>query len=126
MKERIRQVRKQMKLTQAAFAARVGVTRDVVASWENGRVEPPEAVVRLLCREQGISYLWLKTGQEPMALPADALLVDKLERIMAGDNEFVKAALRELIDLPTEAWEQLGAFVDRLYAARGKGTVTRR
>lgn len=115
-----------MKLTQAAFAAHVGVTRDVVASWENGRVEPPEAVVRLLCREQGISYLWFKAGQEPMALPADALLVDKLERIMAGDNEFMKTALRELIDLPTEAWEQLGAFVDRLYAARVKSTAARR
>lgn len=118
MNERMKLVRKHMRMTQSDFAARIGVTRDVVASWENGRVETPEAVVRLLCREQGISYDWLRNGLEPMFVPADALLADKLECIMAGDNTFVKAALRELIDLPTEAWEQIGAFVDRLYALR--------
>ena len=121
MKDRIKQIRRDMKLTQTAFAKRVGVTRDVVASWENGRVEPPEAVIRLLCREQGVSYAWLKSGEEPMHVPAETLLVDKLERIMSGDNEFVKTALRELIDMPTEAWEQIGTFVDRLYAVRQKG-----
>ncbi len=118
MKERIKQVRKQIRLTQAAFAKRVGVTRDVVASWENGRVEPPEAVIRLICREQGISYEWLRDGIAPMSAPAETVLVDKLERIMSGDNEFVKAALRELIDMPTEAWEHIGVFVERLYNAR--------
>ena len=123
MKERIRQVRRQMKLTQAAFAGRVGVTRDVVASWENGRVEPPEAVIRLICREQGVNYAWLKNGQEPMTVPVDMQLVDKLERIMNGDNEFVKVTLREMINLPTEAWEKIGAFVDRLYAAKPKDRV---
>ena len=110
-----------MKLTQSAFAARVGVTRDVIASWENGRVEPPEAVIRLLCREQGVSYAWLKHGQEPMSVPVETVLVDKLERIMSGDNEFVKVALRELINMPTEAWEHIGTFVDRLYQARSHG-----
>ncbi len=121
MKERIKQVRKHLKLTQMAFATRVGVTRDVVASWENGRVEPPEAVVRLICREQGVSYEWLRDGREPMFVPADAMLTDKLECIMAGDNAFVKSALRELINLPTEAWEQIGVFVDRLYTLRQRG-----
>ncbi|MEA4998628.1 MAG: helix-turn-helix transcriptional regulator [Candidatus Limiplasma sp.] len=121
MKERIKQVRKQLRQTQAAFAAHVGVTRDVVASWENGRVEPPEAVIRLICRDQGVSYEWLKEGKEPMSAPAETVLVDKLERIMSGDNEFVKVALRELINMPTEAWEHIGTFVDRLYQARSHG-----
>ena len=121
MKERIKQVRKQLRQTQAAFAAHVGVTRDVVASWENGRVEPPEAVIRLICRDQGVSYEWLKEGKEPMSAPAETVLVDKLERIMRGDNEFVKVALRELINMPAEAWEHIGTFVDRLYQARSHG-----
>ena len=66
VKERIRKFRRQMKWTQADFATRMGVTRDVVASWENGRVEPPEAVIRLICREYDISYDWLKNGRETM------------------------------------------------------------
>ncbi len=117
MKERIKKIRKQRKWTQTDFAARVGVTRDVVASWETGRVEPPEAVIRLICREYAINYDWLKNGREPMNVPVDRQTVDKLEQIMNGDNEFLKTALRGLSELPEEAWEAIGVFVDRLYAA---------
>ena len=117
VKERIRQIRHDMKLTQTAFAARIGVTRDVVASWESGRVEPPEAVVRLLCRDLAISYDWLRYGQEPRDVPENMMVLDKLERIMTGDNAFVKTVFRELADLPADAWERIGAMVDRLYDA---------
>jgi transcriptional regulator with XRE-family HTH domain len=110
-------IRRAMKWTQAEFASRLGVTRDVVASWENGRVEPPEAVIRLICHEYAIHYEWLKNGREPMTVPVDALMMDKLERIMSGDNDFLKAVFRELADLPTEGWELIGALVNRLYAA---------
>lgn len=117
MKERIKQVRSQASLTQADFAASVGVTRDIVASWENGRVEPPEAVIRLICREFSVSYAWLKSGQEPMSIPVEALVLSKVERIMNGDNEFVKAVFRELTNLPTEAWEEIAAFMSRVGTA---------
>jgi len=117
LKERIKQVRSQASLTQADFAARLGVTRDIVASWENGRVDPPEAVVRLICREFSVSYAWLKGGQAPMSVPVEALVLSKVERIMNGDNEFVKAVFRELTDLPTEAWEEIAAFMSRVGTA---------
>jgi len=117
LKERIKKIRQQLKWTQTDFAAHIGVTRDVVASWENGRVEPPEAVVRLICREYAINYDWLKNGREPMNVPVDRQTADKLEQIMNGDNEFLKAVFRGLGDLPDEAWEEIGSFVDRLYEA---------
>ena len=120
MKGRIRQVRTQLKLTQAGFAALVGVTRDVVASWENGRVDPPEAVVRLICRDYGISYEWLKTGQEPMKVPVDMLTLEKVEQLINGDNDFIRVFFRELADLPKEGWEQINQFVDKLYLANHK------
>lgn len=120
MKERIRTFRQEMHWTQASFAARVGVTRDVVASWESGRVEPPETVVRLICHEYAINYDWLKNGREPMHVPQDAVIMDKLEKIMNGDNEFCKAVFRELVDLPAETWSRMAAFVDRLQTPEKK------
>ena len=116
MNERIKTFRHQMRWTQAEFALCIGVTRDVVASWENGRVEPPEAVIRLICREYAISYDWLKNGNGPVNVPEDMVTLDKLERAMTGENEFVKAVFRELADLPPDAWVMLEAFVDRLRA----------
>ena len=114
MKDRIKKFRLHMKWTQAELAARVGVTRDVVASWENGRVEPPEAVIRLICHEYAIHYDWLKNGTEPMIVPQNVVTMDKLEQAMNGENEFIKAVLRELADLPPEAWDRLQAFAQRL------------
>jgi transcriptional regulator with XRE-family HTH domain len=121
LNERIRKLRRLMKLTQADFATRFGVTRDIVASWENGRVEPSEAIVRLVCREFGVNYAWLKNGDEPINVPDHVLTMQKLERIMNGNNEFVKAVFRELADLPDAAWEQVGDFVSVLYTANQKG-----
>ena len=52
-----------------------------------------------------------------MCVPADALTMNKLERMMNGNNEFVKTFLREMADLPTEAWEQIAVLVNHLHAA---------
>ena len=89
----------------------------MVASWENGRVEPPEAVIRLICREYDISYDWLKNGRETMVVPQDSLTLDKVDRILNGENALMKAVFREMADLPPEGWEILSRFVDRLYEA---------
>ena len=116
MKERVKLVRAKSKLTQTQFATHLGVTRDIIASWENGRVEPPEALVRVLCREFGVSYKWLKQGETPMDVPASALAIEKFDAIMNGDNEFLKAVLCTLIDLPVETWQKVASFVDVLQA----------
>ena len=120
LKERMKQVRRQAHLTQSDFASRFGVTRDIVASWENGRVDPPEAVVRLICREFDVSYPWLKNGEMPMSVPDEAVALNQMDRIMNGDNEFMKSVFRELANLPADAWKEINAFVDRLNATDTK------
>lgn len=62
--ERLRLVRKKNGLTQAEFAARLGVGRDAVASYEVGRVAPDGAFIRLACYEFGVERSWLETGEE--------------------------------------------------------------
>ncbi|HPS82179.1 MAG TPA: helix-turn-helix transcriptional regulator [Candidatus Limiplasma sp.] len=116
----MKQVRRQAHLTQSDFASRFGVTRDIVASWENGRVDPPEAVVRLICREFDVSYPWLKNGEMPMSVPDEAVALNQMDRIMNGDNEFMKSVFRELANLPADAWKEINAFVDRLNATDTK------
>ena len=120
MKERVKLVRAKSKLTQTQFATHMGVTRDIIASWENGRVEPPEALVRAMCREFGVSYKWLKNGETPMDVPASALAIEKFDSIMNGENEFIKTMLCSLIDLPAETWQKVADFVDVLQASTNK------
>lgn len=114
VQERLKTIRKSMNLTQRQFAQQIGVSRDIVASWEIGRVQPSEAILRLICRECTASYAWLKYGEGEMADRKEAAETEKLMRIMEGDNTFMKAFLRGLVDLPKEAWEQMETFVESL------------
>jgi HTH-type transcriptional regulator / antitoxin PezA len=114
VQKRLKMIRKAMNLTQRQFAERIGVSRDVVASWEIGRVQPSEAILRLICRECATSYAWLKYGEGEMAELKEAAETEKLLQIMEGGSAFMKAFLRSLAELPKEAWEQMETFMESL------------
>lgn len=79
MNERIKQVRKNLNLTQTEFGSRIGATRAMIASYEGGAVVPSDSILKLISMEFGVSYAWLKTGEGPMEdpMPND----DKLDRL---------------------------------------------
>lgn len=116
--ERMKVVRKDIGITQKEMAEKVGIASNTLAQNEGGSRNPSEPVIRAICREFSVSYDWLKNGVEPMYMPKEEAAKDKIERLMDGDNEFVKAVFRELADLPLEQWEQIEAFVDRLASIR--------
>jgi len=118
VQERLKTIRKHLKMTQKQFAGMLGVSRDVVASWEIGRVQPSEAVLRLICRVCAVSYPWLKSGEGGMAAAGGEADAEKLMRILTGDNTFMKTFLRGLADLPEEAWEQMESFMNGLQQGR--------
>ena len=115
MQKRLKTIRNAMNLTQRQFAELIGVSRDVVASWEIGRVQPSEAMLRLICRECAINYAWLKDGEGEMVESCKAAETEKLIQIMEGNNAFMKAFLRGLTEMPKEAWEQMESFVTSLH-----------
>ncbi len=49
IKELIKYYRKQMKLTQAALAEKVGTTHDTVSLWELGKSKPDYDTLQKLC-----------------------------------------------------------------------------
>ena len=66
---RIRQIRRHFDLTQQEFADRIGVKRNTIASYETGRNLPIDSVISLICREFGVSEIWLRTGEGEMMDP---------------------------------------------------------
>ena len=69
MKDRIKQLRSALGLTQEKFAERLGVKRNTIATYEIGRNEPIDAVVSLMCKEFNVNEKWLRTGEGEMFLP---------------------------------------------------------
>lgn len=62
MQERIKTVRKALRLTQTAFGERIGVKGNTVTGWENGLRAPSDAIINSICREFGVNEEWLRTG----------------------------------------------------------------
>lgn len=66
MKDRIKQLRNTLGLTQEKFAERLGVKRNTIATYEIGRNEPIDAVISLMCREFNVNEDWLRNGEGEM------------------------------------------------------------
>lgn len=62
MKDRIKKVRKALKLSQADFGQKVGVKGNTIGNYELGLRAPSDAVIFSICREFGVSEEWLRTG----------------------------------------------------------------
>lgn len=111
--ERIRILRKEEGLSQRAFGEKLGVSRDVVNNIENGRVEPAEPIVKLICREFRISYAWLRYGRGTMRTGLEQESVaGAVDELMAGDNETAKAVLRALVRFDDRDWETIRKIMD--------------
>ena len=66
MKERIKQLRKALGLTQQEFADKLGIKRGSIGNYELGRNEPVDSVISLICDRCHVNETWLKTGEGEM------------------------------------------------------------
>lgn len=98
--ERIREVRKELHLTQAAFADRLGMKRNSIAQVESGR-NTSDQTINAICREFRVNEVWLRTGEGEMFVQEPETLVDALcERYRLPPA--AKALLNTFITLPDE------------------------
>lgn len=76
--ERIKILRKELKLSQAAFGDKIGVKRDVIANIELERAPVKDLVIRMICRTFNVNPLWLETGEGEMFLDLPDVILDDL------------------------------------------------
>lgn len=120
MKDRIKAVRKALNMTQEDFGAKLGVVKSGISRIESGYYEATEQTVKSICREFGVSYLWLTTGAGEMfeQLSEEAEFYAMIDRVLAGQNPRVRAIFKGLTDFSEEDWAHLEALLDKLLAAQ--------
>ncbi|MCH3947292.1 MAG: helix-turn-helix domain-containing protein [Olsenella sp.] len=84
--EKVKAVRTKAGLTQEQFAQRLGVTRQAVSNWENGRNLPDIEVVIAMSRTFGVSLDELILGGEDMAQENDTR-EDMAEKLIRDGSE---------------------------------------
>ena len=110
MKDRIKELRKNKKLTQAEFGERIGVKGNTITTYENGSRVPSEAVIKSICRVFNVNEEWLRTGQgDPyIQLSRDEALAEFFGDVMKGeDPDFRRRLLSVMSRLTTDEWALL-------------------
>lgn len=114
--ERIKLFRQSIKpkMTQAAFGEKLGMSRDAINNLENGRVDPAEPTLRLICQTYNINYAWLKTGEgdmEPIPIEDDTpgLLMARYRK----GSPAVRSLLRTFASLDDDWYQKLDDAIRR-------------
>lgn len=106
MNERIKQIRRELGLTQTEFAERIGLKQNSIALIESGKRNISDQAVLSICREYGVNEEWLRTGTGEKMTPdasdelealvkkynlsnADQVLIEKYVNLKAGSRETI-------------------------------------
>lgn len=100
--ERIREVRKALGLTLEKFGEKIGMKKNSVSQLENGKNSVTEQVVKAICREYNVDYMWLTTGDGEMFIDSDDDFIERIDRIMAGEDEARKNLFKFMLELSDE------------------------
>lgn len=121
MHERIKELRKALGLTQQKFADKIGVRQNTVAQYEMGRNVPIDSVINLICKEWGVSEVWLRDGTGEMFIERtrDEALAAFFGDVLAADD-FRARLLSVMSRLSTEEWALLEQMAQKLLEEQKK------
>lgn len=114
MNGRIKQLRKNLNLSQDSFGERLGITGGGISKLESGQRNITEQMIKSICREFHVSYLWLKTGEGEMFESVDINTTALFDRIMAGENETAKAVFRAFAELDDDEWKVIEKIIKKI------------
>lgn len=123
MGSRIKEVRKNFKLTQTDFGVRIGVKGNTITNYENGLRTPSDAVILSICREFNVSEQWLRNGTGDMfiELTRDKEIAAFAGDILrTGDDTFKKRFVSMLASLEESDWEVLEKMAIKIYEEKKK------
>ena len=121
--ERIKDVRNSLGLTLEKFGKKLGVTKTAISRLEKGERSLTEQMTKSICREFSVDYMLLTTGEGEMFVESDDDFFERIDRIMAGENESRKNMIKTLLyasDADIEAFDRLVDYYISLRADNKK------
>lgn len=120
VKDRIKELRIALGLTQQEFADRLKVAKQTVSKWETAQRAVPDATLNSIARTFDASYFWLKEGVGDMFLNLpDSMLDDLGNRYEL--NDFDKRLLKMYMKLSVDEREAIQTFLKVLLKEKDEG-----
>lgn len=116
--ERVKEVRKTLGLTLEKFGDRLGIKKAAVSKIEKGENSLTDANIKAICREFSVDYMWLTTGEGEMFVETDDDFFERIDRIMAGENETRKNMIKMLLYASDDDIKAFDRLVDYYISLR--------
>lgn len=105
MKERLKELRKNLHLTQRELAEKIGVSLTQISDWERGRFALSSARIAQICAALNVRREWFETGegdvlepQRPGKRTRDEILGDAFELIYSELSDVGKETVDAVLD----------------------------
>jgi transcriptional regulator with XRE-family HTH domain len=116
MKERLKELRIALGISQAELGERIGVSRAAISRLESGSNNFTNQMVTSICREFGVNEEWLRTGSGDMF--EEISRAEKAAQIvgaaLGSGDEFILNTFIALGQLSPAEWELIKKFVDKI------------
>lgn len=118
--ERVREVRKSLGLTLEKFGEKLGVKKNAISQIETGRNSLTDQMTKAICREFNVDYIWLTSGDGEMFVESDDDFMERIDRIMAGENDARKNMIKTLLYASDDDIETFGRLIDYYNSLSGE------
>ena len=105
MKERLKELRKKLNLTQGELAEKISVKTSQISDWERGRFSLSAARIAQICAVLHVRREWFETGegdvlepQRPEKRTRDEILADAFELIYSELSDVGKETVDAVLD----------------------------
>lgn len=111
--ERVKEVRNSLHLTLEKFGEKLGIQKSAVSKIERGENNLTKQMTKGICREFGVDYIWLTTGEGEMFVETDDDFMEKIDRIMAGEDDARKNLFKFMLELSMEDIQAIDRIIDK-------------
>lgn len=118
MHKRIKNVRKEQRLTQAQLGNILGLSRDSIANIENNRVDASDIFINLFCKEFNINKKWLLSEEGDKYINEfsknNELITSIFAEITCNENPKLKTVIEKVSTLDEEYLDLIEKLIDGL------------
>lgn len=114
--KRIKYLRKTLKLTQAEFANKIGLSRSNIANIEVSRIKVTDRTIKDICMEFKVNEEWLRTGNGEIFIENDDLLEKCLKENNAteSDIKLIKYYLNLDLDIRNKIHKHFESYFNNI------------
>lgn len=113
--ERLKYIRKDLKMTQDEFGSSLGVSRDVINNMERNRVKNTnEAILLLICKTHRVNYFFLTEGKgDPYIGLPDIIMDDVIQEYKL--DQLDRDIIEEYVKLDVDTRNAIKSYLKKLF-----------